>query len=307
MRPLVYGSVCSGIEAASVAWAPLGWSPAWFAEIDPFCCSLLSQRYAEVKNLGDIRSVRTSFPVDVLVGGTPCQAFSVTGKQQGIDDPRGYLAVEFCRIIYQARPTWILWENVAGVLSSNRGRDFGRFLWTLAELGYWWSWRVLDARFFGVPQRRRRLFLVASRRNWRYPAAILFDQQTCGSDVGETEEAQLRRSRGRRKNLEANCFGWTGDATPKFAAEVVPTLRAEQGGEGVGILTDRNNFRRLIPSEWERFQGFPKDYTLVEHNGKPASDKSRTRALGNSFCVQVVRWIGQRIQALEEIHYAMGV
>ncbi|HOQ47970.1 MAG TPA: DNA cytosine methyltransferase, partial [Bryobacteraceae bacterium] len=123
---MIYGSVCSGIEAATVAWEPLGFRPAWFAEIDPFCSALLSHRYPGVPNLGDFREIRAeSGPIDLLVGGTPCPSFSVAGRRGGLADPRGQLAIEFCRLAGRLRPRWVVWENVPGVLSSNGGRDFG--------------------------------------------------------------------------------------------------------------------------------------------------------------------------------------
>ena len=158
---MIYGSVCSGIEAATVAWHGLGWRPAWFAEIDPFASAVLAHRYPDVPNYGDFTKIESAGPIELLVAGTPCQSFSVAGRRLGLDDPRGNLTLEFLRLASRLRPRWIVWENVPGVLSIDGGRTFGAILGALAELGYGFAYRVLDAQYFGVPQRRRRVFVVA--------------------------------------------------------------------------------------------------------------------------------------------------
>ena len=189
---MIYGSVCSGIEAVTVAWEPLGFRPAWFAEIDTFCSALLAHHYPDVPNLGDFRRIPADRgPVDVLAGGTPCQSFSVAGQRGGLDDPRGNLAIEFCRLAGRLRPRWVVWENVPGVLSSNGGRDFGAILRTLAKLGYGCAWRVLDAQFFGVPQRRRRVFVVGHLGDWRRAAAVLLEREgLCGHPAARRKTRQ---------------------------------------------------------------------------------------------------------------------
>ena len=171
-----YGSVCSGIEAATVAWADLGWKPAFFAEIDPFCCALLKQKYPDVPNYGDFTKIGAEAgPIDLLCGGTPCQDFSVAGKRAGMDGARGNLTLEFLRLAERLSPRWVFWENVPGVLSIDGGRAFGAFIGGLGKLGYGVAYRVLDAQFFGVPQRRRRVFVVGYLGNWRAAAAVLFE------------------------------------------------------------------------------------------------------------------------------------
>jgi len=274
-----YLSVCSGVEAASVAWQPLGWGPVAFSEIEPFPAAVLAHHYTNVPNWGDM-TAHKEWPdakVDVLVGGTPCQSFSVAGLRQGMADPRGNLALCFLGVVERYCPEWVVWENVPGVLSSGQGRDFGSFVGALAKLGYGFAYRVLDAQYWGVAQRRRRVFVVANHRDWRRAAAVLFD------------EACLR-----------------GDSAPRREAgqEVAGTI-----GRGVRNSTELDNngayiidplVRRLTPRECERLQGLPDDYTLVPYRGKPAKDTPRYRAIGNSFAVPVVRWIGERIELVEE-------
>jgi len=208
-----YLSVCSGIEAVSVAWQPLGWEPAMFAEIDPFCCWLLRSRYrasrpifmpsphdaasrkeakqrtAAIRNIvalpadgavinaGDFTRIgkQDVGTIDLLAGGTPCQSFSIAGLRAGLDDPRGNLTIEFARLADRLRPLWVVWENVPGVLSIDDGRTFGAFLGLLVQLGYGVAYRVLDAQFFGVPQRRRRVFVVGYLGDWRVAAAIFLE------------------------------------------------------------------------------------------------------------------------------------
>ena len=173
-----YLSVCSGIEAATVAWHHMGWKPVGFSEIEKFPSQVLAHHYPNVPNLGDMTKYKEwelSEPIDILVGGTPCQSFSVAGLRKGLDDPRGNLALTYVGILDKFRPKWCIWENVPGVLSSGGGRDFGSFLGALGEVGYGWAYRVLDAQYFGVPQRRRRVFVVGCLGDWRAAAEVLFD------------------------------------------------------------------------------------------------------------------------------------
>ncbi|MBK0327283.1 DNA cytosine methyltransferase [Rhodobacteraceae bacterium F11138] len=235
LEPIRFLSVCSGIEAASVAWAPLGWRAVAVSEIDPFPCHVLQHRQGagrplhmpspdapglslkearahanaikamanipeagRIPNFGDMTAFREwpDAAIDLLVGGTPCQSFSVAGLRKGMDDPRGNLALVYLAIAERYRPGWLVWENVPGVLSSSRGRDFGSFLGALAQLGYGFAWRVLDAQYirtlgfpFAVPQRRRRVFLVGYLGNWRPAAAVLFDGQSLRGDPPPRREA----------------------------------------------------------------------------------------------------------------------
>ena len=186
-----FGSVCSGIEAASCAWHPLGWRAAFVSEIDPFPCAVLAHHYPDVPNFGDMTRFKEwpDATIDVLVGGTPCQSFSVAGLRKGLDDPRGNLMLTLLAIADRYRPRWLVWENVPGVLSSGGGRDFGTFLGGLGELGYGFAYRVLDAQYFGVAQRRRRVFVVGCVGDWRRAAAVLFERHSLQGHPAPRREA----------------------------------------------------------------------------------------------------------------------
>jgi DNA (cytosine-5)-methyltransferase 1 len=173
-------SVCSGIEAASVAWGGLGFEALAFSEIEPFPSAVLAHHYPAVPNLGDmtLASQWGKYDPNILVGGTPCQSFSVAGLRKGLADPRGNLMLTYLAIADRYQPEWVVWENVPGVLSSGHGRDFGTFLGALGQIGYGWAYRVLDAQFFGVPQRRRRVFVVGHLGDWRRAAAVLFERHS---------------------------------------------------------------------------------------------------------------------------------
>jgi DNA (cytosine-5)-methyltransferase 1 len=180
-----YLSVCSGIEAATVAWHDMGWNPVAFSEIEKFPSEVLSYHYPTVPNLGDMTKFKEwnlNDSIGLLVGGTPCQSFSVAGLRKGLEDPRGNLALIYCGILDKFKPKWFLWENVPGVLSSGGGRDFGSFLGAVAELGYGFAYRVLDAQYFGVAQRRRRVFVVGYLGDWRPAAKVLFESESLCRD-----------------------------------------------------------------------------------------------------------------------------
>lgn len=198
-----YLSVCSGVESASVAWHDLGWTPVGFSEIEPFPSAVLAHRFPHVKNYGDMTKYKEwnlePGTVDVLVGGTPCQSFSVAGLRKGLDDPRGNLMLVYLGLAEHLRVPWLVWENVPGVLSSNGGRDFGTFLGALGELGYRWAFRVLDAQHFGVPQRRRRVFVVAHLGDGPHPAKVLFEPESLRGDSAKGGKARQGTPRGAGK------------------------------------------------------------------------------------------------------------
>jgi DNA (cytosine-5)-methyltransferase 1 len=494
-----YGSVCSGIEAATAAWHPLGWKASFFSEIEAFPRSVLAHHYPETPLHGDFTTIKAGEyePIDLLVGGTPCQSFSVAGLRGGLDDDRGNLALEYLRLADRLRPRWLVWENVPGVLSSNGGRDFGAILGGMVELGYGVAYRVLDAQFFGVAQRRRRVFVVGYLGDWRRAAAVLFERHSlsgnpaprreagkaaptipsrstgggglgtdfdCDGGLIAAEVAETLRAGGNRTGgdrppgtdadtagtyliahtLKGEGFDASEDGTGRgqpivpvcFSSkdhgadaldDLSPTLRAgghdgshanagvppaiafsimpmnsgkdfkgretdvaqpvmaagpagpaggNQGGDyivqpaiafqpgnlrrgvgappseavfptlksdhgrglsdqhphvavafnarqdpgsgpvadargtrdtGHGIMLPSSAVRRLTPRECERLQGFPDDFTLVPHRGKPAADGPRYKALGNSMAVPCMAWIGQRIQAVEDLAKTLPV
>ena len=188
-----YLSLCSGIEAATVAWHPLGWEAVAYSEIERFPSEVLAHHYPNTPNLGDMTKFKewtNVSNVDLLVGGTPCQSFSVAGLRKGLDDPRGNLMLTYLAIADKYRPRWLVWENVPGVLSSNSGQDFGTFLGGLGELGYGFAYRVLDAQYFGVAQIRKRVFVVGYLGDWRAAAAVLFERHSLQGHPAPSREAR---------------------------------------------------------------------------------------------------------------------
>ena len=327
-----YLSVCSGIEAASCAWHDFGWNPIGFSEIEKFPSEVLAYHYPNTPNLGDMtkyKDWKLNGTVGLLVGGTPCQSFSVAGLRKGLEDPRGNLALTYVGILDKFRPKWFIWENVPGVLSSGGGKDFGSFLGAVAELGYGFAYRVLDAQYFGVPQRRRRVFVVGCFGNWESAAKILFEseslcwnikkgkrkEQNTTSNAAQSIVYENHPSDSRVKKMGDVCqtvtssWGTGGGNIPFVQAvgidsynlcetgNVCQTIKSPQGGvlESVGGVRLGMDIRRLTPIECERLQGFPDDYTNIKEN---CPDGARYKALGNSMAVPVMRWIGNRIKNL---------
>ena len=375
-----YGSVCSGVEAATVAWHPLGWQAQWFSEIEKFPSAVLQHHYPDTPNHGDMTAFKEwpNDPIDVLVGGTPCQSFSVAGLRKGLSDPRGNLMLTYLAIAAQYQPKWLVWENVPGVLSSNRGRDFGTFLGALAELGYGFAYRVLDAQYFGVAQRRRRVFVVGYTGDWKRATAVLFERESLSGHPAPSRETREEIAgtiaassftggpSGKPKGAAVNHF------VPTWPAKVASTLNAAfaekqgledqhinggaplfvpqstgpltagmgkgpRGTEGVEsnhviafgaqnsaqqgdsvsehvtptldksktpAVAQASAVRRLTPTECERLQGFPDNYTQIPYRNKPAEscpDGPRYKAMGNSMAVPVMRWIGERINMVENL------
>lgn len=251
-----YGSLCSGIEAASLAWEPLGWTPAYFAEVEPFPSAVLHHHWPTVPNLGDMTAddfidrAAHHGSVDVLVSGTPCQSFSVAGLRGGLDDERGNLALQFCRVVDRCRPKWIVWENVPGVLSVNGGRDFGTIVGSFSKLGYNLAWRILDAQNFGVPQRRRRVFLVGHLgADERGAGAVLFERHSVQGHPAPSRETRqdvapavtsgpLRSKGGDLGGGSETLAIWRGgdQANAEHYENMAGTLNCNKGQQG-GIVT----------------------------------------------------------------------
>ncbi|WP_024470272.1 DNA cytosine methyltransferase [Treponema pedis] len=301
---MTYLSICSGIEAATVAWEPLGFKPVGFAEIEKFPCELLRQKYPNVKNYGDITQYEKwdIGQFDILAGGTPCQSFSIAGKRGGTTDDRGALMYAYLGIVETYRPRWVIWENVPGVLSSNSGYDFTSFLAGLEECGYGWTYRVLDAQYFGVPQRRRRVFVIGHIDNRTDLAAkVLFEQEGVrrNTTAGCTEKKKTTES-------IRSCFAYyrRGGNYKYHKAEYSSTLRNTASSDCIDLILQNKKIRRLTPLECERLQGFPDNYTQIEWRGKPTEqcpDSLRYKAIGNSMAVPVMRWIGERIKRVEGV------
>ena len=237
-----YGSVCSGIEAATVAWHPLGWTPAFYSEIDPFARAVLSHHYPDTPLHGDFTTIGSDDygPIDLLVGGTPCQSFSIAGLRGGLDDDRGNLSLEFLRLADRKRPRWLVWENVPGVLSSNNGRDFGSILGGMAQLGYGFAYRVLDAQYVrvdgyprAVPQRRRRVFVVGYLGDWRRAAAVLFERESLqGHSAPRRKAGKIAAPRTSARSTGGSGLGTDFDLDGGLVtAPVAPTLNAAFGSK----------------------------------------------------------------------------
>ena len=335
---LKFLSLCSGIEAASVAWKPLGFLPVGFSETDKFPSEVLQYHYPNVPNLGDMTNYKEwqIEKPDIVIGGTPCQSFSIAGQRKGLEDPRGNLTLTFIRLLDHFKPTWFVWENVQGVLSSNNGRDFHTFIEGLQEIGYSLSWRVLDAQFFGVPQRRKRLFVVGHHSaDWRYPYKALFEAESLSGyfeksrNKGKARQATRTSAESTEGNngiaYDYQRMGQYGngsksstklardykdatdlvvyenhgtDSRVKPLGEVCTTVTARWGTGGNNTpLVGNSRIRKLSPIECERLQGFPDDYTNIRGDKTPYG--ARYKALGNSMAVPVIEWIGRGIQRME--------
>lgn len=309
------GSICSGIEAASVAWNPLGVDFKWFSEIAPFPSKVLKEKFPDVPNLGDMNTIPEALEKgeicapDLICGGTPCQAFSLAGRKHGLKDDRGNLTLKFVDIIDAnddvrlsegKRRSIVFWENVEGVLK-DKTNAFGCLISLLAGLDdvlnvKKWpnagllrgpkrniAWRVLDAKYFGLPQQRRRLYVVAGDTDFK-PENVLFEkhnvqfQEFPKNPLKFTKDGHSFEIFREYTDCLYSSYGtkWNGNA-------------AAYNGSLFVVQDDR--LRRLSPLECERLMGFPDNYTDI----KDASRTNRYQAIGNSWAVPVVRWIGQRI------------
>lgn len=356
-----YISLFSGIEAATVAFQPLNFEPVAFAEIDPFCCALLQHHYPEVPNLGDVTKADWGKyrGIDLVVGGSPCQSFSIAGSRRSLADERGNLTLEYIRAIHEIDPAYCIWENVPGILSTP-DNAFGCFLAGLVgadsplvpprELKSAWrgerikwsnaglvagpkrvaAWRILNSEFFGVAQRRRRVFVLSCRTGDERSAQILFEStgnsgipapccetgQDPATATGERPESIIAFSHKdsggdigsvcptlRSLNFKHSHINGGGQVAIAFrtanttsngwgvAQDVAHTLDRAQG-QAVCHSHDAAIVRRLTPLEAERLQGFPDFYTAIPYRGKPASDSQRYRAIGNSMAVPVIHYLG---------------
>lgn len=300
---ITYGSVCSGIEAVTVAVKGMEWAPVYFSEISEFPRALLKHHYPDVFSIRDMKELLWFYEnniitaPDVFVGGTPCQSFSVAGLGGGLSDPRGLLTKTFVEIgdaIDEKRPgneSVIWWENVKGVLTS-KDNAFGCFLGALAgeecELqppgGRWQNagcvfgpkrtvaWRILDAQYFGLAQRRKRLFVVASAREGFDPTAVLFEREGLRRDTPPKS----------RPYPTLDCSVWRKRQSNQWVRNGFAIVRA-------GWVTNPTI------TEVERLQGFPDGYTDIPWTGNNILAE-RYGAVGNSMPVTVIRWLAKRIE-----------
>jgi len=321
---MIFGSLFSGVGGFDLGLERAGMTCGWQVDNDPFCLRILAKHWPEVDRYGDIRE----FPPanicrpDIIVGGFPCQDLSIAGRREGLAGERSGLWYEFYRVLAELKPAWIVIENVTGLLSSNGGRDFATILQGLVKLRYGVCWRVFDAKHFGVPQRRRRVFLVGHLGDDGRAAQVLFESESSergapasqgarqdiaaplkasspgrrggGSSpiAGEFVIANAITTRpGQRLSAEDNyvAFNWQsgGDVRLGCSGEHVPALQASQ----VPAVAGSWGVRRFTPLECERLMGFPDNWTLVEGT----SDTARYRQLGNAVVVPVVEWIGRQI------------
>lgn len=314
------GSVCSGIEACSVAWSEIGFDVQWLSEIAQFPCQLLEIKYPKIPNLLDMTEVPTKigkgviFSSDIICGGTPCQAFSLAGIKQGLNDDRGNLTLKFIDIVNandQVRlsqsqdRTTVFWENVEGVLK-DKTNAFGCFVSALAGLSKAitmdrWpesgvihgktrnvAWRVLDAKFFGLAQQRRRLYLVATDTKY-FPETVLFERGTKKTVEGVAGPLQFIKD-----GQKIEVFREYTDCL--YAAYGTKWNGNAAAYNGSLFVCQNGKLRRLTPKECERLMGFPDDYTALPK----ARNTNRYQAVGNSWAVPVVRWIGERLKNLRE-------
>lgn len=295
---LTGGTLFSGIGAPEMAAPFVRW--AWSADIDAFANAVRAAHWPETPNMGDVLRLdhEQLEAIDLLVFGSPCQSFSAAGKRGGLDDPRGGLALAALDLVARLRPPWFVFENVPGLLSNRGGASFRAFLEAVHERGYSGCWRVLDARYFGLPLSRARLFFVGHSGGWRGPAAVLFER---GSLRGHAQEggAEALSSHNQggpdpgRGPLVFNLRGREGGSRPEASRLI--SLRAASGGASRSFVVADGWARRITPREAERALGFPDGHTGITWRGRPAPDGLRLKATGNSMSVPVMRWLLARV------------
>lgn len=313
-----YADVCTGLSAPSVAWKKRGWKPVFFSEIAKFPCRVLKHHYPHVPNLGNMLSLLENEEFNatifqLLVGGTPCQSFSIAGFRKGLVDQRGNLALQYCRILQRKKPKWFVWENVPGVLSSfsnaadrkglagfgpenaetiTETADFATLIAAFQECGYSVAWRIFDAQFFGVPQQRKRLFVVGYfGNNWRPPAAVLFEPEGGGWNF-----AKSKKERKTVAGTLTASLGTSGGAGIDPGFLVAGTLMASTNGGFPGSDNCFNGY--VIPCWWDGGQ-VSQTLDAVLSKGQMMPEKNRFPAV-LSFHPQASA--SQGIQASEVVN-----
>ena len=317
-----FGSLFSGIGGFDLGFERAGMTCRWQVEKDAAARGVLQRRFADVARYEYVKDVgrRNLEPVDLICGGFPCQDVSVAGRRAGLAGERSGLWFEFARIVEELNPRWVVIENVPGLLSSNGGRDFAVIIQGLVKFGYGVCWRVFDAQYFGVAQRRRRVFIVGSFGDGR-AAEVLFERE------GLRRGSQTKRAkREAAPTLFASGAGTSRTASAGSESEFLITAdtltsggnghRGHQDPVNMTLITSNTitteegrryspdnetyvvdwqsgcDVRRLMPVECERLQGFPDGWTDVQ------ADSVRYKQLGNAVAVPVAEWIGERIVAV---------
>jgi DNA (cytosine-5)-methyltransferase 1 len=328
MQPLTFGSLFSGIGGFDLGFQRAGMVCRWQVEIDAACRQVLARhwpdvpRYEDVKNVGD----GTLAPVDVICGGFPCQDVSVAGKRAGLAGERSGLWFEFHRILGELHPRWAVIENVPGLLSSNGGRDFAAIVSGLVELGYRVAWRVLDAQYFGVAQRRRRVFLVASLGTGS-AAQVLFESEgggwhpapsrASGARVAPTIESGANRVSGRQGELCPIAFGGNNTSGPinvatacnahggagrfDFESETFVTATLNSGGNNGGFRTEPGE-HLVTAFDWQ--SGGDVRLNISNHHTS-ALQANQTPAVNVMAFTERTRVDGRNLEAQEELAYAL--
>lgn len=336
-KKLTFGSVCSGIEASQLAFAPYGFEQLWSSEIAEFPSKVLDFHYPTISNVGDMTNIpelilqkKIEAP-DLFCGGTPCQAFSLAGWKNGLADKRGQLTITFIQIanaIDEVRRkekkdrSIVLWENVEGVLN-DKTNAFGNFIAGLAgfddeikvpkwtKSGYLEgpnrnvAWRVIDAKYFGLAQQRKRLYVLAGGKDFR-PDQVLFEfdsqniVKTLKASKQDNDIFNLFSQSEAPKIIDENKIFFKGGSKFEIFREYTDCLYSAYGTKWNGnaaayngslYIAQDDRIRRFTPLECERLMGFPDNYTSVNGN----SDTNRFQAIGNSWAVPVVKWIGNQI------------
>lgn len=303
-RPPRVASFFAGIGGFDLGFERAGMETVWQCEIKPFCQDVLNYHWPDVPKATDIRDVEIAdIPAaDVWAGGFPCQDISLArmGPRSGLHGKQSGLFFDFAKLLEAGRPEFVVLENVAGLLSSNQGRDFGLVIRTLADLGYGVAWRVLDSRHFGVPQSRTRVFIVGSLGDPEAAASVLFEPECSDRD------SEKSRPNG-EKPISPFAIS-VGDSKRGFVKKLAHCLYAESARH-TGTDWSRNyvsypegEVRRLTPLEAERLQGFPDRWTDIHRSITDTEklDSARYHACGNAVTVNVISWIGERLRMAYE-------
>lgn len=321
---LTFGSLFAGVGGFDLGFEAAGWTPKWQVEWDVRCQSVLARHWPQVARYGDVSTVSGLEPVDCITYGFPCQDLSVAGRRAGLDGDRSGLFFEAMRIIKEMRdatggkyPTWAVAENVPGLLSADRGAAMGRCLDALADIGaVGIEWAVLDAQHFGVPQRRKRVFLVAwwdprisggdpifpvrescgrdfaTRKQAGQAVAALTGTGvgTCGADDNQGQAGHLIPAfvKARRAQSEDDYETWE-------AGRPAPTLNAFDNGTESRATVLVDGVRRLTPRECERLMGWPDDHTRWAADGREIADTNRYKMCGNGVVAPVSEWVARRL------------